>query len=104
MTPSVAAASPTVAPAAPFAVVSTAVHGREWWAEEAVRAGTGWSGLVAAALEMMIDHPLGCAVLARGRRRISPRSVGPSRCRDRAEATGTSTPVHGAQHLAGARL
>jgi hypothetical protein len=54
MTPSVAAASPTVAPAAPFAVVSTAVHEREWWAEEAVRAGTDWSGLVAAALEMMI--------------------------------------------------
>jgi hypothetical protein len=54
MTPSVAAASPTVAPAAPFAVVSTAVHDREWWAEEAVRAGTDWSGLVAAALEMMV--------------------------------------------------
>ena len=51
MTPSVAAASPTVTPAAPFAVVSAAVHDREWWAEEAVRAGTGWSGLVAAALE-----------------------------------------------------
>jgi hypothetical protein len=54
MTPSVAAASPNVAPAAPFAVVSTAVHDREWWAEEAVRAGTDRSGLVAAALEMMI--------------------------------------------------
>jgi hypothetical protein len=54
MTPSVAAASPTVAPAAPFAVVSTAVHDRERWAEEAVRAGTDWCGLVAAALEMMI--------------------------------------------------
>jgi hypothetical protein len=54
MTPCVAAASPTVAPAAPFAVVSTAVHDREWWAEEAVRAGTDWSGLVAAALEMMV--------------------------------------------------
>src|SRR6516162_7023766 len=54
MTPSVAAASPTVAPAAPFAAVSTAVHDREWWAEEAVRADTDRSGLVAAALEMMI--------------------------------------------------
>jgi hypothetical protein len=54
MTPSVSAASPTVAPAAPFPVVSTAVHDREWWAEQAVRAGTDWSGLVAAALEMMI--------------------------------------------------
>jgi len=43
--------SPTVAPAAPFAVVSTAVHDREWWVEEAVRAGTDWSGLIAAALE-----------------------------------------------------
>jgi hypothetical protein len=57
MTPSVAAASinvAPVAPAAPFAVVSTAVHDRECWTEEAVRAGTDWSGLVAAALEMMI--------------------------------------------------
>src|SRR5262249_37198487 len=54
MTPTVAAASPTVAPASPFAAVSTAVHDREWWTEEAVRAGTDWSGLVAAALEMMI--------------------------------------------------
>jgi len=51
MTPSVAAASPTVAPAASFAAVSTAVHDREWWTEEAVRAGTDRSGLVAAALE-----------------------------------------------------
>ena len=54
MTPSVAAASPTVAPAAPLAVVCTAVHDREWWAAEAVRTGTDWSGLVAVALEMMI--------------------------------------------------
>jgi hypothetical protein len=54
MTPSVAAASPTVAPAAPFAIVSTAVHDREWWAEEAARAGTDRSSLVAAALEMMV--------------------------------------------------
>lgn len=54
MTPSVAAASPTVAPAAPFAVVSTAVRDREWWAEEAARAGTDWSGVIAAALEMMV--------------------------------------------------
>ena len=54
MTPSVAAASPTVTPAAPFAVVSAAVHDREWWAEETVRAGTDRSGLVAAALEMMV--------------------------------------------------
>jgi len=34
MTRSVAAASPTVAPAAPFAAISTAVHDREWWAEK----------------------------------------------------------------------
>ena len=54
MTPSVAAASPTVAPAALFAVVSTAVHDRECWAEEAVRAGTDRSFLVAAALETMV--------------------------------------------------
>jgi hypothetical protein len=54
MTSSVAAASPTVAPAAPFAVVSTAVHDRKWWTEEAVRAGTDRSTLVAAAIEMMV--------------------------------------------------
>jgi hypothetical protein len=54
MTPSVAAASPTVAPAAPLAAVRTTVHDREWWAVEAIRAGTDWSGLVAVALEMMV--------------------------------------------------
>jgi hypothetical protein len=54
MTPSVAAASPTVAPAGPLAAVTTAVHDREWWAVEAIRAGTDWSGLIAAALEMMV--------------------------------------------------
>src|SRR5262245_46861270 len=53
MTPSVAAASAPLAPAALFAVVSTAVHHREWCAVEAVHAGTDWSSLVAAALEMM---------------------------------------------------
>jgi hypothetical protein len=55
MTPSVAAASINVAPvatAAPLAVVSTAAHDGVWWAEEA--AGADWSGVVAAALEMMI--------------------------------------------------
>jgi len=64
MTPSVAAASPTVAPAAPFAVVSTAVHDREWWAEEAARAGTDRAGLVAAALEMMVAAALEMTVAA----------------------------------------
>ena len=54
MTPSVAAASPTVALAASLAVVSIAVHDREWWHAEAVRTGTDWSGVVGAALEMMI--------------------------------------------------
>jgi hypothetical protein len=54
MTPSVAGASPTITPAAPFGVVSIAVHDREWWAVEAVHAGTDWSGLVAAALEMIL--------------------------------------------------
>jgi len=47
------AAAP-VAPAAPLAVVSTAVHDREWWAEEAVRAGTDRSSLVAAG---MVEQP-----------------------------------------------
>src|SRR5262245_53347494 len=54
MIPPVAAASPPLAPAAPFAVVSTAVHDLEWWAGEALRAGTDWSDLVAAAREMMV--------------------------------------------------
>src|SRR5262245_21261473 len=54
MTPSVAAASPTVAPAAPFAAVSTAVHDREWWAEGAVRDGTDWPGVVDRAFTMLI--------------------------------------------------
>jgi hypothetical protein len=54
MTPSVAAASPTIAPAAPFAVVSSAVHDREWWAEETVRAGTDWPGVVDGAFTMLI--------------------------------------------------
>ena len=53
MTPSAAAASPAVAHA-PLAVVSTVLPDRERWAEEAVRAGTDWSGVVGAALEMMI--------------------------------------------------
>ena len=47
------AAAP-VAPAAPLAVVSTAVHDREWWAEEAVRAGTDRSSLVAVG---MVEQP-----------------------------------------------
>jgi hypothetical protein len=42
-----------VATAVPLAVVSTALHDRECWAVEAVHASTDWSGLVAAALEMM---------------------------------------------------
>jgi hypothetical protein len=54
MIPSVATTSATVAPAAPFAVASTAAHDREWWVVEAVRAGTDWSSLVAAALEMVV--------------------------------------------------
>jgi len=54
MTSSMAAASPTVAPAAPLAVISIAVHDREWWVEEAVRVATDWSSLVATALEMMV--------------------------------------------------
>ena len=54
MTPSVAAASPAVALAAPFAAVSKAAHGREWWAEKAVHAGTDWYGVVTAALEMLV--------------------------------------------------
>jgi len=54
MIPFVVTTSPTVAPAAPFAVVTTAVHDREWWAEEAVHAGTDWYGVVTAALEMLV--------------------------------------------------
>src|SRR5262245_12397793 len=39
---------------APRAVVSIASHDREWWAEEAVRTGTDWSGVVAATLELIV--------------------------------------------------
>jgi hypothetical protein len=46
-------ASPTVAPAAPFAVASTAAHDREWWAAEATRCGTDWEGVVDGCR----DHP-----------------------------------------------
>ena len=53
MTPSVAA-SATVVTAALLASGSTAVHDREWWAEEAVHAGTDWYGVVTAALEMLV--------------------------------------------------
>src|SRR5262249_49354591 len=51
--PSVAAFATGVT-AALLASGSTAVHDREWWAEEAVHAGTDWYGVVTAALEMMI--------------------------------------------------
>jgi hypothetical protein len=44
----------TITTAASLAVASTAAHDREWWGEEAVRTGTDRSGLVAAALEMMV--------------------------------------------------
>jgi hypothetical protein len=37
----------------PLAVVSTPVHDRAWWAEEAAREGTDWPRVVDAALEMM---------------------------------------------------
>ena len=40
--------------AALLASGSTAVHDREWWAEEAVHAGTDWYGVVTAALEMLV--------------------------------------------------
>src|SRR5262245_60723826 len=53
MTPSVAAASPTVAPAAPLAVVGTAAHDRAWWAEEAAHTGSDWPSVIDTAIEMM---------------------------------------------------
>jgi hypothetical protein len=49
LTPSVA-----IAPVATPALISTAVRDREWWAVEAVRAGTDWSGVVETAFEMMV--------------------------------------------------
>ena len=48
------AASTSITAVAPLAVVSTAAHDGVWWAEEAAGAGADWSGVVAAALEMMI--------------------------------------------------
>jgi hypothetical protein len=53
MTPSVAA-STTVVTAALLAGVSTAVHDREWWSEEAVHVGTDWYGVVEAAFKRLI--------------------------------------------------
>jgi hypothetical protein len=53
MTPSVAAASPNVAPAAPFAVTSTAAHDREWWAAEATRCGTDWEVVVEGCRDLL---------------------------------------------------
>jgi hypothetical protein len=53
MTPSVAAASPNVAPAAPFAVVSTAAHDRKWWAAEATRCGTDWEVVVEGCRDLL---------------------------------------------------
>ena len=47
-------ASLTVTTTAPLAVVSTAAHDRGWCDEEATRTGADWSGVVAAALEMMV--------------------------------------------------
>ena len=116
MTPSVAAASPTVAPAAPFAVVSTAVHDREWWAVEAVRAGTDWSGLVAAALEMMvaagiIEQPEPKTMTTwdgpswrEARGRVSPRLAEPARCRDRAEAPRAAARADGGRRFGQSRM
>ena len=48
------AASTSITAVAPLAVVSTAAHDGVWWAEEAAGAGADWSGVVAAALEMMV--------------------------------------------------
>ena len=48
------AASTSITAVAPLAVVSTAANDGVWWAEEAAGAGADWSGVVAAALEMMI--------------------------------------------------
>src|SRR5262245_31177633 len=45
--------SVTVSSASPLAGVSTAAHNREWWRGASVRTGTDWSGVVAAALELI---------------------------------------------------
>ena len=48
-------AAPTaITTAAPLAVVGTPTHDETWWAAEAVRTGTDWSGVVAAALELIV--------------------------------------------------
>jgi hypothetical protein len=53
MTSSVAAASRNVAPAAPFAVVCTAAHDREWWAAEATPCGTDWEVVVKGCRDLL---------------------------------------------------
>jgi hypothetical protein len=37
-----------------FTVLSTPANDRSWWADEALRAGTDWSGVIEAALEMIV--------------------------------------------------
>jgi hypothetical protein len=46
-------ASAAITTAAPL-VVSTPAHDDAWWVAEAVRTGTDWSGVVDAALEMLV--------------------------------------------------
>ena len=53
MTPSMAAASPTVVAAAALVILSAGAHDRGWWAAEAVRTGSDWPGVIDAAFEMM---------------------------------------------------
>jgi hypothetical protein len=53
MTPSVAAAPPTVAPANSLTLVGTAVHDREWWATEAPRRSIDWDSIIKAHLDVL---------------------------------------------------
>ena len=48
------AAPAAVTTAAPFAVVGTPRQDETWWAAEAVRTGTDCSGVVAAALDLIV--------------------------------------------------
>jgi len=48
------AAPATVTTAAPLAVVGTPTQDETWWAAEAIRTGTDWSGVVVAALDLIV--------------------------------------------------
>jgi hypothetical protein len=113
MTPSVA--STTVVTATLLAGVSTAVHDREWWSEEAVHVGTDWYGVVEAAFKRLIAAGIIEPPAAETRTLWDTppwhdaaleyhQSAGLPRRRDRAQAACSAAAPHGGRPFARARL